>query len=100
MGPLVIMSSLIPNKLTRMNDTLIRKKGIIKTAQNLGNSFINQFLFVTRPNEALRQYIFSEKQQKIVERDILRKVKTSKHHKDILASYSDFLLREKMSKNI
>lgn len=96
LGPIVIISGLIPQKIKRMNDALIRYKGRLRTAQNLGNSFINDFIFITRPNEAVSKYIVSEVQDQKIAEDIERKVKSSKNLHSLKAAYSDKIIRARL----
>lgn len=95
LGPMVLITGIKPSSFKGMNDALIRKKGEFKTTQSLLNTFVNQFIFVTRPNEALITHKISDAQNKKIEKDISQKYESSKHKNSVLASYSDFLMKNR-----
>jgi hypothetical protein len=66
-GPIAFITAIRPNKFTNADDSRIRMKGKIKTAQSIKNQHIARFIFITRPNEAFSKVIFSEKQLKVME---------------------------------
>ena len=96
MGPMVIISGLIPYEVKNMGDLKVRMNGEIKLVQNLTNLDINEFVFITRPNEAYGHYNISYKQQEKIDNDIKIKIKNSKHLNSAYASYSDKLLKRRM----
>jgi len=70
LGPIVFFTSLLPSKIKRSQDSKIRMKGCIKTAQRLGNLMVNRFVLIDRPNEVSSIYEISDKQKKVIEKDM------------------------------
>lgn len=97
MGPIVIISGLKPYELPKMTDIIIHKKGILSTIQHLRNNFINEFIFITRPNEAFSASNISDIQKNKIATDITNRIKTAEHKQDILALYSDYMLKKRKS---
>ena len=64
LGPIAFFTTLKPNRLTESDDTRIRLNGRIKTAQRILNPVIVDFIFITRPNEAMSRMNFSATQNK------------------------------------
>ncbi len=95
LGPIVIISGLKPARIEKMNDSIIRLKGHMPLAQNLRNTLINDFIFITRPNEAFKEYNLSEKQLRLIDSDVRSKIKYSKNQHEIKAAYSDNLMHER-----
>lgn len=95
MGPVALVSGIKPLVLKGMSDAQVRKKGELKTAQKLRNSQVNEFIFITRPNEAMSKCKLSAKQKRKINQDTMRKVKNAKSLNSIYTTYSDFLLRNK-----
>ena len=98
MGPVVIISSIKPFRLSGMNDSLLGLRGDLKTAQHLVNSNVNQFLFVTRPNEAFYGCEVSEKQRRKIDFDVRRKLSNSKNIQQIFLTKSDQIIKERKQK--
>jgi hypothetical protein len=92
LGPIVILSSIKPFEIKKMKDYQLRKNGELKTAQNLQNYEINEFIFITRPNEVMPLMKYSEKQQKKISTDFQSKLKTAKNLNVAYAIYSDQIL--------
>lgn len=99
LGPIVILSALKPSKLHGIGNAIVKKKGSLKTAQILKNSDVNEFIFITRPNEAFSGYSLSEKQKKVIDIDTRRKLGTAKSLQVVNVARSDVLLRERRGKN-
>ena len=93
-GPIVLISTIIPEKLDDMDDTSVKLQGKIKTVQSLRNHMVNDFIFITRPNECFERYNISDKQDKLINDDIKRKIPKAKNLNSVLASYSDFLMNK------
>jgi len=100
MGPIVLITGMKPYELKNMKDAQIRKRGAIITAQKLMNPFVNEFVFITRPNEAWSKYAISESQDRKITADLERKTKTAKNLNTLCTSYSDFLLQERKKSNL
>jgi len=90
----VLISTIIPEKLDDMDDTSVKLQGKIKTVQSLRNHMVNDFIFITRPNECFERYNISDKQDKLINDDIKRKIPKAKNLNSVLASYSDFLMNK------
>lgn len=94
MGPLVLITCLKPYSLKNMEHIQIKKRGKIMTAQNLRNSYINEFIFITRPNEAMNILKYSQKQKEVIHEDFEKKLKTARNLQVVYASYADYLLQK------
>lgn len=92
MGPVVVVSGVVPKILKDMSDSQVRMRGSLKVAQNLGNKLVNEFVFVTRPNEAMNLIQMSEKQQTKIEKDFLKNVPNKRGVNAVLVGYSDYLM--------
>lgn len=100
LGPLVILSSLIPNQFSKMNDCLLRKKSVLKTAQNLQNSILNEFVFITRPNEVMPLMKYSSKQKQKISNDFTSKISTAKSLQVAYAIHSDKVMKKRMKSKL
>ncbi len=94
LGPIIVISSILPDQIVKMSDSLIHMQGKLKTAQHLGNLHINDFIFISRPNESMGLYKLSKKQQEIVDRETLAGAERGKGIKSVLANYSDKMMEE------
>lgn len=72
LGPIVIFTSILPNRLKKMSHTRIAMKGYISTRQELANTSLTQFIFVDRPNDVLSKINFSQKQQQVIINELLK----------------------------
>lgn len=97
LGPIVIISAIIPSFLSGMDDSIVYKQGKLKTAQRLSNTLVNQFLFIDRPRESMDLYKVSENQQKKIEADVIKNVGKGKGINPVLVGYSDFIMSKKQS---
>lgn len=61
-GPIAFFTTIIPDKLKNTNDSRVRMRGKVKTAQHLYNPILNRFVFINRPNEVMSKISFSERQ--------------------------------------
>ena len=61
-GPIAFLTTIKPDKLKNTNDSRVRMRGKIKTAQHLYNPLLTSFFFIDRPNEVIPQMGFSERQ--------------------------------------
>jgi len=71
-GPIVIFTSIIPNKLNKLPHSKIKTKGVISTSQNIENTSLTNFIFIDRPNDVLSKIKFSPKQEELIERELLK----------------------------
>lgn len=94
LGPIIILSTITPSKLKGIKGGIIKKRGIVMTAQKLINPNINEFIFITRPNEVYSNYSLSEKQKKIIDRDTEKKIGSAKSIQTVLVARSDILLKK------
>ena len=95
LGPIVLITALRPYELKSMKDAQVKKRGSIGIGQNLRNTDVNEFIWVTRPNDAMSKVNVSEKQIRKMNADFERKLANSKHLHQIHALESDFQLRER-----
>jgi hypothetical protein len=51
LGPIVLVSGLRPYELKGMKDAQVSRRGSIRIAQDLRNTEVKAFVFLTRPNE-------------------------------------------------
>lgn len=68
LGPIVIFTSFIPTEIKVLEKLAIKKKGLLTTAQKLKGSQLVKFIFIDRPNEAMKFVKISDKQQKIIQK--------------------------------
>lgn len=92
LGPIIFISGLVPNQFKGMNNALIHLGGCLSTAQSLANPEVNQFIFITRPKEAISAFHISEKQEQIILKDVLLGVKKNKGVSSVLLGYSDHMM--------
>lgn len=100
LGPIVIISTLLPKKINGITGGSIKNKGIVLTAQHLKNKQVNEFIFITRPNEAYSDYSLSDKQKQIIDTDVRRKIGNAKSIQTVLISRSDMLLSKRLNKDL
>lgn len=67
LGPIALFSCIQPAKLKDTRDLRIRKRGVIKLAQNLKNSEIANFIYIDRPNEVIPKWEMSDNQWQKIE---------------------------------
>jgi hypothetical protein len=93
MGPIVLLSALIPEELDKMKKYKVRMKGKLYTAQQLINQRVNQFIFIDRPNEVMGLVDnISKKQQSKINDDTQLGIKDMKGTNSVLIGYSDFMM--------
>lgn len=63
LGPLLILTSIIPTIFPEMNNIVIRKNGDLSTIQNLKNARMNNYVFIDRPREAMEKMVMSKTQK-------------------------------------
>jgi hypothetical protein len=95
LGPIVLVSGLRLYELKGMKDAQVRRRGSIRIAQDLRNTEVKAFVFLTRPNEVMSRLSISEKQSRKIAADYGRKVGSAEHLHSVYASESDLLLRER-----
>ena len=93
-GPIAVVSAILPESLSNMNDAHIHLRGKLKTAQGLSNSNVNRFIFIDRPNSSMKLYKVSEEQQKKIDKDTLLGVSKNKGVRSVLVGYSDKMMEE------
>ena len=69
-GPIALITSLLPPKLSKMSTTSVHKKGHISTNQEFRNTDITEFIFIDRPKEASENVKYSDKQKKKISETI------------------------------
>lgn len=84
-GPIAFYAAIKPNAVKGNTDSKLHMRGIVKTSQKLCNGWLNQFIFVTRPNEGYRE--ISDTQLKKLNVDM------SAHSERVLRSMSPHLLK-------
>ena len=68
-GPLAMFTAIQPHKIKNISETRIKIHGKISTVQRVMNSNIGQWMYITRPKEALSHLKFSANQKsKIAEK--------------------------------
>jgi len=93
-GPIAFFTTLKPKKLVDSEDTRIKLKGVIKTAQRLHNSTIVDFIFITRPNEVMSNVKYSEKQNKKVKETLMNNLDKASTSMTFNVIESDFVIKE------
>jgi hypothetical protein len=63
LGPIVLFTTILPNELKRNSHLAIRKQGFLSIVQYLKDAYLNTFIFVDRPNEAMKLGVYSDRQQ-------------------------------------
>ncbi len=76
-GPIVFFTSLYPSKLKGNFDSRVHMRGIIKPGCKPRNTYLNRFIFITRPNEIFCKTQISDKQNSIIKKDYLKNPKKS-----------------------
>lgn len=84
-GPVAFYTAIRPHAVKGNGDSRIHMRGTVKTAPILRNGWLNQFIFITRPNEGYGE--ISEKQQVKLDNEI------SKNPERVLQSMSPHLKR-------
>lgn len=65
-GPIVLITSVLPSEIKSMDNIVVKKKGAMKMAQHLKDSVVNRFIIVDRPNETMNLVNYSDKQKKVI----------------------------------
>lgn len=97
LGPIVFITSILPVERPLFKCAVIKKKGLIYTAQNLRDKNLNQFILIDRPKEVSTLLKFSDKQKEVIAKDYeanKEKVSESLAYK---SSISDNILKERIS---
>lgn len=80
LGPIALYSSLVPQRLEKLRNTRIHKKGTLTSVQQMLNSTVTGFLYRDRPTEVLDRTRHSDQQNRLVvdtmKRDIPRATKS------------------------
>ncbi len=96
LGPIVLITSLIPSRLKETSDSKIHLRGTLKTSQKVYNAMINKFMYIDRPNEAMNQFVISEKQLSIIKKTSRDNIERTMQSLSIQASLGDKMLKEKI----
>ena len=99
MGPVLIISALRPSEFGNMDMALIKRKGTIRTAQNLKNKYVNEFIFISRPKEAFSQSQMSEVQKNKIAVAIQEKLKGRPNLQEAYISKSDAILQKRIEQS-
>lgn len=94
-GPMVLLTSLIPEKLFGCNSCRIHKKGQIRTRQTVGNGEVGTFIFRTRVNEAFGNYNPSEKQRNLMDAEYRKNAEKLKGSSTLKAHMLDEELKRR-----
>ena len=97
-GPISFYTFIKPSALKKATDTKIHLRGIIKTAQNISNPDIVNFLFIDRPNQMTELLNFSDNQQKIINESYLKDPEKSFTSMTASAFESDKILKQRKTK--
>lgn len=93
LGPMVLFTTIIPDRITVMESVVIRKKGTMYTAQNLKDRTLNEFIFFNRPKLALPRNIeLDEKSKKMIEKSYMKNIEKVGDNMVTLANISDDIL--------
>jgi len=93
LGPMLILTSLIPSTLSKMNSVMIKKNGELDTVQNLRNPRINHYIFVDRPREAMQRMIIPEKQRMQISKYVEMNSQKTPESIAVRAAFSDKVLK-------
>lgn len=65
LGPIMLLTSITPNKIFGFPNSIISESGKIKIVQEWNNGLLNDYLFITRPNQIdmLRQKSKTQQEQ-------------------------------------
>ena len=99
MGPVLIISALRPSEFGNMDMAQIKRKGTIRTAQNLKNKYVNEFIFISRPKEAFSQSQMSEVQKNKIAVAIQEKLKGRPNLQEAYISKSDAILQKRIEQS-
>jgi len=97
-GPISFFTSLKPGKLINANDSRIHLKGNYKVIQRLNNIDLSEFIYITRPNEAMSVFNFSEFQQQKIKASMLSDPIRTITSKTISAQTADKILSMKLDR--
>lgn len=70
LGPIGLITSLRPEKLSNMSQARIGKSGVYQTSQAIGPTKILDFIYKTRPTQMSNRFQISDKQQNKIETDM------------------------------
>jgi len=93
-GPIAFFTTLRPRRLTNSDDTRIKLKGEVKTAQRLHNATMVNFIFITRPNEVMFKIEYSDNQKKKVNETLMSNLDKAATSMTFNILESDFYLKE------
>lgn len=96
LGPIASFTTFKPEKLRGMSDCKIHMNGRIKTAQNLSNSRLNQFIFITRPHESMSRYVLSNDQSSKINQRMVNAFEKKPNTMTENVLLSDFLLHRRI----
>lgn len=68
LGPIMLLTSINPNKITGYPDSIVRNHGKIQIEQTWSNAKLNRYLFIQRPNEIDKLRVKTTRQQKQVDK--------------------------------
>lgn len=96
LGPIALVTTLIPAKLKNTNDSKVHFKGSISTKQIARNTDINQFIFINRPNEVMKLFNISDKQMDIIKETAIKNPAKTLSSLSYQASLGDQILKNKL----
>ena len=72
LGPMAFFTSLKPRKLKGNSDSRVHMRGRIRTGQKLSHTGLNNFIFITRPNDVFSRESISDKQNTKISEEIVK----------------------------
>lgn len=90
LGPIVFFTSLEPPTLKGNGDSRLHLRGTIKTGQLLRYTSLNEFIFITRPNQLFSREPISDKQHAKISDDMLANPEKALNSPSFHALEADF----------
>jgi len=94
-GPIAFYTFMLPSRLKSANDTRIRFRGKLITAQKIKNQKLVRFLFIDRPNEVMPLMKFSNKQQNNIANSYDKDIDKAFNSLTVRAFEADLFLKSK-----
>ena len=95
LGPIAFFTSFRPDPLPNSHSTRVRMRGVLTTAQRLRNTDLTEFVFITRPNEALTRIKMSDKQKEKVAETYRKNLDRAAKSMTVHVARSDYELRQR-----
>lgn len=97
-GPISFFTLLKPEKLKNAVSSRIHLKGVYQIVQDLTNTDLSDFVFITRPNDAMSVIKYSKTQNDKIKSTMLNNPEKTINSKTIRANTADIILRAKLNR--